>query len=70
MRLLHSTLLKLVEFMERDLPPYAILSHTWEMEEVSFQEMRSGDVKSRKGYGKIEGCCMGVRVRLGRHMLY
>ena len=57
MRLLHSTLLKLVEFMERDLPPYAILSHTWEMEEVSFQEMQSGDAESRKGYSKIEGCC-------------
>jgi hypothetical protein len=57
MRLLHSTLFKLVEFMERDLPPYAILSHTWEMEEVSFQEMQSGDAKRRKGYSKIEGCC-------------
>ncbi len=57
MRLLHSTHLKLVEFMERDLPPYAILSHTWEMEEVSFQEMQSDDAKSRKGYSKIEGCC-------------
>jgi hypothetical protein len=36
MRLLHSTNLELVEFMERDLPPYIILSHTWEAEEVSF----------------------------------
>jgi hypothetical protein len=57
MRLLHSTLLKLVEFMERDLPPYAILSHTWEMQEVSFQEMQCDGAKSRKGYSKIEGCC-------------
>ncbi|PMD19924.1 HET-domain-containing protein [Hyaloscypha hepaticicola] len=57
MRLLHSTHLKLVEFMERDLPPYAILSHTWEMEEVSFQEMQTDDAKSKKGYSKIKGCC-------------
>lgn len=41
-----------------DLPPYAILSHTWgeDYEEVTFQEMVSGEGKSKVGYGKIRFC--------------
>jgi hypothetical protein len=57
MRLLNSTTLELAEFTERDLPPYAILSHTWENEEVSFQDMQCSDPKSKKGYKKIQSCC-------------
>ena len=40
-------------------PPYAILSHTWEEEEVTFQEMQNLDDRVRKkaGYRKIIGCC-------------
>ena len=57
MRLLNSTTLQLTEFTERDLPPYTILSHTWETEEVSLQDMQGGNAKRQKGYGKIQGCC-------------
>ena len=57
MRLINSTTLQLAEFTERDLPPYTILSHTWETEEVSFQDMQGGDPKRKDGYGKIQGCC-------------
>jgi hypothetical protein len=35
---------------------YAILSHTWEEEEVSFQEMRDGTGDTKQGYLKIKGC--------------
>ncbi len=39
MRLLHTSTLKLREFHDDEIPDYAILSHTWEDGEVSFQEM-------------------------------
>lgn len=41
MRLLHTSTLKLCEFHDDEIPDYAILSHTWEDGEVSFQEMES-----------------------------
>ncbi|KAK3681095.1 hypothetical protein B0T22DRAFT_485657 [Podospora appendiculata] len=39
MRLLNTQTLRLEEFFEADLPPYAILSHTWEKEEVLLPDM-------------------------------
>ncbi|GIZ49909.1 hypothetical protein CKM354_001292600 [Cercospora kikuchii] len=36
---------------------YAILSHTWEEEEVTFQEFRDGTAKDRMGYAKIMKTC-------------
>lgn len=49
--------LTLVEFFEEDVPPYAILSHTWEEEEVSFALFGSQQAQSMKGHAKIESCC-------------
>ena len=40
MRLLHTTELRFQEFFNRDIPYYAVLSHRWEEDEVSFQEMQ------------------------------
>lgn len=59
MRLINTTTLKLEEFIDQDVPPYAILSHMWGKEEVSFQEMQGCDKISRKkaGYDKIKHCC-------------
>jgi hypothetical protein len=38
--------------------PYAILSHTWGEEEVSFQDMQSlSKAKTRTGFAKIQKCC-------------
>jgi hypothetical protein len=41
-----------------NIPPYAILSHTWgaDTEEVSFKDLISGTGKSKAGYGKIRFC--------------
>ncbi|KAF1842816.1 HET-domain-containing protein [Cucurbitaria berberidis CBS 394.84] len=39
MRLLHSTTFEFEVFHDDQIPPYAILSHTWGEEEVSYQEM-------------------------------
>jgi hypothetical protein len=57
MRLINTKTLGLVEFFENDAPKYAILSHTWGAEEVSFPEMLGGQGTSKKGYAKIKGCC-------------
>lgn len=60
MRLLNSTTYELSYFMaEKDIPHYAILSHTWEGGEVSLQDLQNApiDEKSMKGWYKIQKCC-------------
>ncbi|KAH8776236.1 heterokaryon incompatibility protein-domain-containing protein [Hyaloscypha finlandica] len=59
MRLINTTTFKLEEFIDNDVPPYAILSHTWAKEEASFQEMQGCDeiVRKKEGYNKIKQCC-------------
>src|SRR4051794_36313342 len=41
-----------------DVPPYAILSHTWgaDAEEVTFQDLEEGTGKSKTGYTKLQFC--------------
>jgi hypothetical protein len=62
MRLLNTNTLLLHEFFGK-IPGYAILSHTWEKEEVTFQDLtlRREDAKHMKGYEKIEGACRTAR---------
>ncbi|KAH8800844.1 hypothetical protein F5884DRAFT_824895 [Xylogone sp. PMI_703] len=48
--------LVLREFVDKDIPAYAILSHTWSKEEVSFQELEAGTGKDKAGWKKIEFC--------------
>jgi Heterokaryon incompatibility protein (HET) len=57
MRLLDTVSFELKEFNDNKIPKYAILSHTWEKEEVSFQDMQSGNAKPKIGYSKIVGAC-------------
>jgi hypothetical protein len=57
MRLLNTTTLELKEFFDKNIPKYAILSHTWDNDEVTFDELQAGTGKSKKGYNKIELCC-------------
>ncbi|KAL7803073.1 ankyrin repeat-containing domain protein [Trichoderma afarasin] len=66
MRLLHTKELdtggfELKEFGQENVPPYAILSHTWGEEEVTFQDMTLGRFANKKGYDKIRGCCVLAR---------
>ena len=47
------------EFLSEDnIPTYAILSHTWEKEEVTYQEWESSaideNIRSKSGYKKIK----------------
>ena len=59
MRLLSTTTFLLEEFSGKNIPKYAILSHRWEDEEVTFQDLQKvqtlTDIK-KKGIGKIMGC--------------
>jgi hypothetical protein len=58
MRLISVQTLTLKEFAaEEDIPPYAILSHTWEHDEVSFQEFSVVEYSIKCGYEKIVGAC-------------
>jgi Heterokaryon incompatibility protein (HET) len=45
-----------VEFSQDKIPPYAILSHTWGTEEVSFLDLLNGNGKTKAGYRKILFC--------------
>lgn len=51
------TALTLEDFIGDEVPPYAILSHTWDKEEVSFQAFSSPEARSFAGYKKIQGVC-------------
>src|SRR5436190_3157920 len=57
MRLLHTLSLTLHEFLEGSIPQYAILSHMWMDEEVSFQDLQSDRCQNMMGFTKIENCC-------------
>ncbi|KAG4442537.1 hypothetical protein IFR05_001949 [Cadophora sp. M221] len=46
----------LAEFFKRNIPKYAILSHTWEKEEVTFEDLQNGTGKKKAGYKKIRFC--------------
>jgi hypothetical protein len=57
MRLLNAKSLKLTQFNARDTPPYAILSHTWGSDEVTFQDINAPNPDAKQVSAKIVGCC-------------
>ncbi|KAF5342895.1 hypothetical protein D9758_015418 [Tetrapyrgos nigripes] len=61
MRLLSTVDFKVKEFF-MDIPRYAILSHTWEQEEVTFQDIQNLDIaKSKAGFRKVMNACARAR---------
>ncbi|QDS74748.1 hypothetical protein FKW77_001219 [Venturia effusa] len=44
-------------------PSYAILSHTWGREEITFEDVKRGKscFTNKKGYAKLQGCCNKAR---------
>ncbi|KAH6700681.1 hypothetical protein BKA61DRAFT_529778 [Leptodontidium sp. MPI-SDFR-AT-0119] len=46
----------LAEFSKSAIPEYAILSHTWEQEEVTFEDLQKGIGTKKAGYAKIRFC--------------
>lgn len=66
MWLLDTTTLDLVDRVDPD-KHYAILSHVWEVEEVSFAELQENRQRAerKKGFAKIWNCCQIARKRFG-----
>ncbi|EFR03581.1 HET domain-containing protein [Nannizzia gypsea CBS 118893] len=58
MRLLNAWTLRVEEFFDDStLPRYAILSHRWQDEEVSLQQLRDGQAAQLHGYKKLADSC-------------
>ena len=57
MRLLNTVTFQLEEFFDVTIPPYAILSHRWEDEELTFQNLKIGGYGPLKGYAKVRNAC-------------
>ncbi|KAF7924727.1 uncharacterized protein EAE97_010678 [Botrytis byssoidea] len=59
MRLINTTTYEFSEFYGENIPKYAILSHTWENDEVTFQEWTfpRRNAEKKAGYAKIEATC-------------
>ncbi|KAI8648415.1 HET domain-containing protein [Fusarium sp. Ph1] len=58
MRLLEVNLRTLQDFTDETRVSYAILSHRWEDDEVSFQDLTQGTASQRKGYQKVDNFCL------------
>lgn len=56
MRLLNAQTMKLEEFFDKKVPNYAILSHTWGEDEVTFRDF-DPVLGPRHTSEKISGCC-------------
>ena len=56
MRLLNARTLR-VEDCPKNVPKYAILSHTWGTEECTLKDMEASNFSLRARHEKIEGCC-------------
>ncbi|KAH7018309.1 heterokaryon incompatibility protein-domain-containing protein [Microdochium trichocladiopsis] len=58
MRLINTHTFQLKEFLDDAIPPYAILSHTWEDTELVYKDMLGGpEVHDSPAFAKIRGCC-------------
>jgi hypothetical protein len=55
--------MKLEELNDNEFIAYAILSHTWETEEVSFLDMQKGvaHASTIAGFSKIDAACRQAR---------
>ncbi|KAL9107740.1 MAG: hypothetical protein Q9227_007362 [Pyrenula ochraceoflavens] len=63
MRLLNTTTKELEQHPDLALPPYAILSHKWEEEEITFEDISSPDRTKKKGFKKISAFCDKARLQ-------
>lgn len=57
MRLLRAESIQLEEFPPGKIPPYAILSHTWETEEVLIDDLRHNTAEQKSSWGKVKSAC-------------
>jgi len=48
---------KVRRFEDNLIPPYAIISHTWDEKEITFQDMVRAHGKKKEGYEKVKKSC-------------
>jgi len=60
MRLINVHTLGMEEFFDNKIPPYAILSHCWGENEVSYKDFKKGRNREGAGWRKIEEVCTFV----------
>ncbi|KAK5711031.1 hypothetical protein LTR15_012677 [Elasticomyces elasticus] len=63
MRLLELRSLRLHDFLDVDIPPYAILSHRWGRHELTYRDWQKGNNLCGPGYEKITRFCALARER-------
>ncbi|KAI1262634.1 hypothetical protein F5Y18DRAFT_148234 [Xylariaceae sp. FL1019] len=56
MWLINARTLELKEFLG-DRPPYAVLSHTWDGDELTFKDMSKGRGRDKRGFQKVQLLC-------------
>ncbi|KIY00532.1 uncharacterized protein Z520_03195 [Fonsecaea multimorphosa CBS 102226] len=61
MRLINVRTMQLEEVPNSTAPQYAILSHRWEQEEVTLQDMSSQETFGKRGFSKIQQACWLAR---------
>ena len=64
MRLLNTSTTVVTQFGDNDIPPYAILAHTWGRDEVTFQHIQDLEMTrcaTTEGYEKVRNCCAVAR---------
>jgi Heterokaryon incompatibility protein (HET) len=61
MRLLNATTFEFEEFAPKEVPDYAILSHTWAMEEVLYHDILNHTGQTKLGWSKVKSCCRRTR---------
>ncbi|TLD31138.1 hypothetical protein PspLS_02189 [Pyricularia sp. CBS 133598] len=63
MRLIDTNTIEVVEFNDFEIPQYAILSHTWGAEEVSYQDMQWVDRRVLRGNINLDEISVANRMR-------
>jgi hypothetical protein len=59
----HQGKFEMEDVTDGEIPPYAILSHRWGDEEVTFEDMKGARATIKKGYQKVKKCCELARRR-------
>lgn len=59
MRLLKTDTIEIQTFEYGDVPPYAILSHRWSKDELTYQDLEAGTKTAdwKEGFKKVRQCC-------------
>jgi hypothetical protein len=55
--LLNTSTFETTEFIGEEVPPYAILSHTWGVQEITFQDLKTHEFENKNAFPKLRDFC-------------